>query len=222
MEQKESHLEILKRLRYEALPDLVGTTVLITDLAKLEEDLIKALKPLICEVEGLWEYDKHWIFGTNLPMFWRDRRFQVSLRLNNSRQVEICSQKDLINLGFADLDDDGVMRSLHSESKFWNSIAEKLNKDEVNSFLHLFLSFSNNRIERWCDVWKRSPNYEIELKESEKAFGLMQDRKYKELEGVRLYSLELGKRFFPKNMFILNACLTNLPTSEIWQYHKGK
>lgn len=200
---------------------MIGTTVLITDLAKLEEDLIVALKPLLPAIHSLCPNDKHWITGTDLPMFWRDRRFQVNLCLN-SRQVNYCSDEDLNNLGFVKSSvEAGICFSHSPDSSFWNRLSEALDTDENNAYLRLFLSFSNNREDRWNDVWKRSSNYEIEVKEYHRAFPLMSDNRYKDLEGCKLFCLELSKRFFPREMYVLNACLTNWPSSEIWQFQKS-
>lgn len=195
------------QLRYTHLPQLVGRPVWISSLKHLEADLLCAFEDDFPSLTGLWENDKNWKWGSDLFYFKKGRQFQVSLRL---RDADFDSAADLSILEFINSRGELCVDDELTPG-FWANMLKELSFEKDNSYLHLFLSHSDNPLEVW-DQGQRSAE-EVEETRTYEPQWKMKDQ----LQGTRMLCENIiSKYFFPRNMFVLNAAITNIPSSMIW------
>ncbi len=210
---------VLSNIKFENHPELVGTTVLVSGLDNLENDLISTFVRTFPELDSLWIKDKFWLLGTDLVMFWRTRNFQTSIKLFRKREVEFITKDALVELGF--LKNNFEMDS-HITGNMLGRIQDELEENKNDCFLHILLGFSNDFSIQWNEEWKKEPDYAEQLREFEQYFYLMSQDKTEQFNKTREFSLILSKHFFPRKMFVHDACITNIPSPLIWQYKGGQ
>lgn len=204
--------KLLTEFRYQELPELVGKSVLINGLTSLEEDLLANLKPDYPYLNSLWTTDKNWENGTDLVFFWKTPMFQINILTEGVDTLTRVTLEQLIEMNYLKYSDDLLCLDIDGdmEELGWTMFEECLDKEKENVYMHLFLHYSRNRNDHWDN--KMYPPGVFDK------IGVYFDSKDNtdRMQRTRAFSEYLGSYFYPRNMYIHNACLTNVPSSLVW------
>lgn len=214
LDQQELKSLLTTKFKYQSMPDLIGKGIHIESLKTLENDLITGLKADFPGIKELWHEDKNWTEDSDLPGFWKSLRFQISLSVEGIDIPASVSDTTLIELAYLrEVDAELVINTSELADDGWLQIKSYLEEKQDSLYLHLLLYPSVNIQDSWnC--------YTLPKETRDAIFKYLDSPEYENghpIEGRRYLSENIvGEVFFPREMFIIDACLTNIPGPLVW------
>lgn len=205
--QVESMLK--SQFKYLEIPELFGKTIHISSFDTLEQDLIAALKSEYPYIKGLWHKDKNWCAGTDLVKFWITPMFQVNLLVEGYDIPSGINIKNMLDLDFVKLVNGEIRinKEVDLDESEWRMFIQCLEEERSNLYMHLFLHHSEYFDKSFCfspDIYKGHEFFDATT-DSENI-----------MERTQSLCLHVGKSFFPRKMYVIDACYTNIPSSILW------
>lgn len=214
LDQQELKSLLTTKFKYQSMPDLIGRGIHIESLKTLENDLITEFKADFPGIKELWHKDKYWTEGTDLTGFWKSLRFQISLSVEGIDIPASVSDTTLIELAYLrEVDANLEIDTSDLPDEGWLHIKRYLEEAQNSLYLHLLLHPSGNVQDSWSC-------YSLPKETRDAIFKYLDSPEYENghpIEGRRYLSENIvGEVFFPRKMFIIDACLTNIPSPLVW------
>lgn len=198
-------------LKYKEVPELAGTWIPIESFETLEEDLLSAIQPAIPHIRGLCETDRNWLPESSLVTFLLRYSFKVNLVVDNF-DIEPGPGKEILESLCILTEENGHLALEPDwEEQTRLSFERSLRENQNKLFLRLYMNHCDDLTVRW-DRGKKNK----EQIEEEHCY--LHGSKHDSLYLVyRDLSRIAGRHYFPRQMYVFDACYSNAPDFA-WMY----